>query len=242
MADYIDDDNLWKEDLFATLGVDKEASDAEIKKSYLKLAKKYHPDKFIEENAEKLEAQRIFSKITVAYNTLSNPDKRSHYLELRRLLASHLPENQIQQEIVSEVKTNNETKNSNEVKNQSSNSEHPKQKVDETPIADKVKEEQARSFYNRGLDEMKKKKYDMAIDSFKKAISVKSDIGDFHSQLGLAYQAKNWEGMAQGEFKLALKYNNSDPIARKNLKKEEIIKKDDSKQSFFSKLFKFGKK
>jgi DnaJ-class molecular chaperone len=236
MADYIDDDNLWKEDLFATLGVDKEASDAEIKKAYLKLAKKYHPDKFIEENEEKLEAQRIFSKITVAYNTLSNPDKKAHYLELRRLLANHLPENQIQQETISEVKTNNETKD------QSPRSEPPKQKVDETPIADKVKEEQARSFYNKGLEEMKKKKYDMAIDSFKKAISIKNDIADFHSQLGLAYQAKNWEGMAQGEFKLALKYNSSDPIARKNLKKEDVVKKLDSKQSFFSKLFKFGKK
>jgi len=235
MADYIDDDNLWKEDLFATLGVDKDASDSEIKKAYLKLAKKYHPDKFIEENQEKLEAQRIFSKITVAYNTLSNPDKKNHYLELRRLLANHLPENQVNQEIINENKTN-------EVKQEQVKQETIKPKIDETPIADKVKEEQARSFYNIGLEHMKKKKYDLAIDSFKKAISVKNDIADFHSQLGLAYEAKNWEGMAQGEFKLALKYNPGDLIAKKHLKKENIVKKQETKEGFFSKLFKFGKK
>ncbi len=94
MADYIDDDNLWKEDLFATLGVGFEATDGEIKKAYLKLAKKYHPDKYLEDNQEKFEAQKIFSKITVAYNTLIDAHKKSHYLDLRRLLASHLPENQ----------------------------------------------------------------------------------------------------------------------------------------------------
>jgi curved DNA-binding protein CbpA len=235
MAEYIDDDNLWKEDLFATLGVDKDASDSEIKKAYLKLAKKYHPDRFVEDNEEKLEAQRIFSKITVAYNTLSNPEKKAHYLELRRLLADHLPENQVQKEQINENK-------SNEVINQASKTENVKPNIDETPVADKLKEEQARGFYEKGLNEMKRKKYDLAIDSFKKAISIKGDIAEFHSQLGLAYQEKKWEGMAQAEFKLALKYNSSDPIARKHLKKEEKTKKDETKESFFSKLFKFGKK
>ncbi|GIW21814.1 MAG: hypothetical protein KatS3mg068_0821 [Candidatus Sericytochromatia bacterium] len=235
MVDYIDDDNLWKEDLFATLGVDKDASDAEIKKAYLKLAKKYHPDKFVEDNEEKLEAQRIFAKITVAYNTLSNPEKKAHYLELRRLLANHLPENQIKQE----VKTDNKT---NDVKQEQIKQENVKPKIDETPIADKVKEEQAKNFYNIGLEYMKKKNYDLAIDSFKKAISIKTDIADFHTQLGLAYEAKNWEGMAQAEFKLALKYNPSDQIAKKHIKKENILKKEEQKESFFSKIFKFGKK
>jgi DnaJ-class molecular chaperone len=43
MADYVDDDNLWKEDLFETLGVSNDVQDGELKKAYLKTCKKISP-------------------------------------------------------------------------------------------------------------------------------------------------------------------------------------------------------
>ncbi len=63
------------DDYYKTLGVDKKASDSEIKKAYRKLALKYHPDKTKGDKA--LEAK--FKKISEAYAVLSDSKKRNQY-------------------------------------------------------------------------------------------------------------------------------------------------------------------
>lgn len=61
-------------DYYATLGVNKNASDDEIKSAYRQLAKKYHPDlNKTEEAAEK------FKEINEAYSVLSDKQKRANY-------------------------------------------------------------------------------------------------------------------------------------------------------------------
>lgn len=64
-----------KEDYYDILGVDKNASTAEIKKAYRKLAIKYHPDK----NPDDPEAETMFKKAAEAYEVLSNPQKKAKY-------------------------------------------------------------------------------------------------------------------------------------------------------------------
>jgi molecular chaperone DnaJ len=65
-----------KEDFYKLLNVDKNASDAEIKKSYRSLAMKFHPDR----NADNPEAAEVkFKQIKEAYEVLSDPKKRSAY-------------------------------------------------------------------------------------------------------------------------------------------------------------------
>ena len=65
-----------KEDFYKLLGVSKNASEAEIKKSYRKMAMKYHPDR----NKEKPEAaEKKFKQIKEAYEILSDAQKRSAY-------------------------------------------------------------------------------------------------------------------------------------------------------------------
>ena len=59
---------------YEMLGVSKEASQAEIKKAYRKLAMKYHPDRNDSE-----EASEHFKKLNQAYEVLSDPEKRSEY-------------------------------------------------------------------------------------------------------------------------------------------------------------------
>lgn len=61
-------------DYYATLGVAKDASEAEIKKAYRALAKKWHPDKSEDPNAEE-----IFVGIVEAYEVLSDPEQRTWY-------------------------------------------------------------------------------------------------------------------------------------------------------------------
>lgn len=63
-----------KKDYYEVLGVDKNASDAEIKSAYRKLAKKYHPDVSKEENA----AEK-FKEIGEAYSVLGDEQKRKTY-------------------------------------------------------------------------------------------------------------------------------------------------------------------
>ncbi|MCK5542010.1 MAG: J domain-containing protein [Desulfobacterales bacterium] len=62
-------------DYYKTLGVDKKASDPEIKKAYRKLALKYHPDKT--KGDKTLETK--FKEISEAYAVLSDPKKRNQF-------------------------------------------------------------------------------------------------------------------------------------------------------------------
>jgi curved DNA-binding protein len=62
-------------DYYKSLGVDKNASDDEIKKAYRKLALKFHPDR----NPGDAQAEEKFKEINEAYQVLSDDDKRAHY-------------------------------------------------------------------------------------------------------------------------------------------------------------------
>ena len=64
-----------KRDYYEVLGVSKSADDAELKKAYRKLAKKYHPDV----NPGDKEAEAKFKEATEAYTILSDPEKKKMY-------------------------------------------------------------------------------------------------------------------------------------------------------------------
>lgn len=62
-------------DYYKILEVDKKASQDEIKKSYRKLARQYHPDK----NPDNPSAEEKFKQVSEAYEVLSDPEKRKQY-------------------------------------------------------------------------------------------------------------------------------------------------------------------
>ena len=64
-----------KVDLYKALEVSKEASQDEIRRSYRRLARKYHPDA----NPGDRQAEERFKEIQHAYEVLSKPEKRREY-------------------------------------------------------------------------------------------------------------------------------------------------------------------
>lgn len=64
-----------KRDYYEVLGVEKNATEQEIKKAYRKLAMKYHPDR----NKDNKEAEEKFKEASEAYEVLSDADKKAQY-------------------------------------------------------------------------------------------------------------------------------------------------------------------
>ena len=65
-------------DYYKVLGVDRKATPDEIKKTFRKLAMKYHPD----QNKDNKQAEEKFKEINEAYEVLSDPEKRERYDQL----------------------------------------------------------------------------------------------------------------------------------------------------------------
>ena len=72
-----------EKDYYQTLGVAKDASAADIKKAYRKLARELHPDK----NPGNAEAEAKFKEVSEAYDVLSDDKRRKEYDEARSLFA-----------------------------------------------------------------------------------------------------------------------------------------------------------
>jgi len=69
-----------KRDYYEVLGVDKNASEDDIKKAFKKAAMKYHPDRFANaSDAEKKDAEEKFKEINEAYQVLSDAQKKQQY-------------------------------------------------------------------------------------------------------------------------------------------------------------------
>ena len=65
--------------MIETLGLEKTASQEQVKQQYYRLAQKYHPDKNTSENAKKM-----FEEVKQAYETLGDINKRREYDQIHR--------------------------------------------------------------------------------------------------------------------------------------------------------------
>lgn len=74
----------FERDYYQTLGVPKNASAAEIKKAYRKLAQKWHPDA----NPGNAQAEERFKEVSAAYDVVGDPEKRTQYDQVREMAAA----------------------------------------------------------------------------------------------------------------------------------------------------------
>jgi molecular chaperone DnaJ len=74
----------WLEkDFYQVLGVSKDVSESELKKTYWSLARKFHPDS----NPDDASAEARFKEISEAYSVLSDPQQRAEYDQIRAMQA-----------------------------------------------------------------------------------------------------------------------------------------------------------
>lgn len=73
-----------EKDYYKVLGVPKDATDAEVKKAYRKLAREFHPDA----NKNDAKAEERFKEISEANDVLGDPKKRKEYDEARALFGN----------------------------------------------------------------------------------------------------------------------------------------------------------
>jgi len=71
----------FEKDFYAVLGVSKDVSNEELKKTYRKLARQYHPDS----TAGDAKAEAKFKEISEAYAVLSDPEQRAEYDQVRAM-------------------------------------------------------------------------------------------------------------------------------------------------------------
>ncbi|SJM54873.1 DnaJ C-terminal domain-containing protein [Gulosibacter sp. 10] len=71
----------FEKDFYQTLGVDKDVSEGDLKKTYRKLARKYHPDS----NPGDTAAEEKFKEVSEAYDVLSDPETRKEYDQIRAM-------------------------------------------------------------------------------------------------------------------------------------------------------------
>jgi molecular chaperone DnaJ len=74
----------FEKDYYQVLGVPKNATEAEVKKSYRKLAREHHPDA----NSGDASAEERFKEISAAYDVLGDAEKRKNYDQVRDMVAS----------------------------------------------------------------------------------------------------------------------------------------------------------
>lgn len=206
-------------DYYKILTVATDASEKEIKKSFLKLAKEYHPDK----NPGNKEATAKFSLLAEAYRVLSNIDSRYVYdLELGIEPGSRVSAT-IFHRIEEAPVTGDETgdyiekiaggiplpqmkeKKKEEFQFRGLEDDVMYQAYKKGIFSIKTLEGADRyKLYEKGIESLREKKFSRAIAYFKEAIFLGSRNMQYHFGLGCAYEADNQLSEAITEYEKSL--------------------------------------
>lgn len=216
-------------DYYTVLGIDKKATKAEIRKAYLKLAKKYHPDKHANGDDAK-EMNVKFSLIAKAYKVLLDDDKRAEYdKKLRSTSYKQKVENTPRT-----IQAKNAFKNG--ISYYKKGDFWRAEKYFRSAVSLSPKTQIYRSYLGLALIRQKRRKEE-ALDYCKKAVESEVYNSHFHVNLGIAYKVLGETEKAKKCFQEALNWDENDLRARKQLEK---LEKDTKKKGFFSKFFSKG--
>jgi curved DNA-binding protein CbpA len=186
------------EDFYAVLGVEDTASPDDIRKAYLKLAKKLHPDRFPNDAEKKAAAQQEFGKVTRAHEVLGDPRQREEYDALRGLQARRAALDEA-------VGGGTMSASSAAAAERSGSMEKPQFES---------KAEWAAKHGIRAKEFMQRKKFQEAETACKEAIRLDPAKTTYRIQLAEIYVARGWKTLAMTEIQTALRLNPDDADAK----------------------------
>lgn len=182
-----------QEDYYAVLGVEEKATADDIRKAYLKLAKRLHPDRFPNDPEKKAVAQQDFARVTRAHEVLGDAKQREEYDALRTLARNR-----------SALDTGAPGATV------SSSGTPPAQAESKT----ESKESWAAKHASRAKECMERKRFPEAETAIKEAIRLDPNKVKYHTQLAEVYVARGWKTLAMTEIQTALRLDPSDGDAK----------------------------
>lgn len=201
---------------YQVLGIQEDASSADIKKAFLNLTRQFHPDKHHSSDAEELaeKLNTIFASITEAYSTLSHPGKRQEYDQERAKTANRIASSDLSKEERAELLCVE-----GQEKLQMNEFEEAQRLFSQAIYLD---EKNPVCHYCLGRVHTSMKQYSEAARALQNAIKLNPGDAHYHIALGYAFIEIGLLKRAQGSFQRALR------ILPDNVKAIEGLKKVDS--------------
>jgi curved DNA-binding protein CbpA len=193
----------FEEDFYAILGVDEAATSEEIRKAYLTLAKKLHPDRFPNDAEKRAVAQSEFAKVTHAHEIVSDSTRRAEYDTLRELSK--------RRDLSSSSETVPSVPGSD---SEIALSEAPKSQAQTVREDENINIKWANKHLNRADDLFRKREYREAEVAMKEAIRLVPQEPKYRNKLAEIYLARGWKTLAMTEVQAALRLNPKDQDAK----------------------------
>jgi curved DNA-binding protein CbpA len=185
-----------QDDYYQILGVAEDAAPDDIRKAYLKLAKKLHPDRFPNDPEKKSAAQAEFARVTRAHEVLGDSRQKDEYDTLRTLARNRAA--------LDTGMPGGAGVGVDPAISQKINAEQQRES----------KESWAAKHSQRAQDCYQKKQYQEAETAIKEAIRLSPDKVKYHLQLAEVYLARGWKTLAQTESQAALRLDPNDTDAK----------------------------
>ncbi len=212
-------DKLSSLDYYQIFNVSRGASEGEIKKIYFDMARKYHPDSFERDLPSELrkKIEDVFDKITKAYETLTDKEKRDEYDE-----STELPVEEEEEDFVKKAN----------IRFRQGKTLYNRARYDDAVIlleeAVRLRQDKGSFFLLLALTESKIPSLEKkAEQDFLKAIELESWNPECYIGLGLFYKQQGFKTRAKKQFNKALNIDPLSTVAKKEL--DEISGKEDKK-------------
>jgi curved DNA-binding protein CbpA len=197
-------------DYYEVMGVTRHATTAEIKAAYYHLAKKYHPDRYHQQDSGDLRTklETLFASVTQAYDTLSQPGTRASYDDRIRKASGTLPHNpsatmplNIPEPVASGARVPEQervpTDDLNPSNGQPVNTDASARAQVEAPGGEVIPgvsaggsqlppAQRAEHYYQQGRARFERKEYHAAVHLLREAIKLDPSRAPYHYHLGLA--------------------------------------------------------
>jgi curved DNA-binding protein CbpA len=189
------------DDYYAILGVEEQANPDDIRKAYLKLAKRLHPDRFPNDPEKKAAAQQEFARVTRAHEVLGDAKQREEYDAIRILTRSRAALETGGPGAAAALAASGGI------------SQTIATAAQEQSVRDS-KESWAAKHSQRASECMERKRFQEAETAVKEAIRLDPNKVKYHCQLAEIYVARGWKTLALTEVQTALRLDPNDAEAK----------------------------